>query len=269
MSDERDVIYYYDGTFDGLMCCVFESYLKKEIPLDITAHGSDQLSLSEIKFIETNTIRSERVIRGISKKISEEALLFIKYAFLTCAPNKDVLILDYIRKGLLYGRKIEKMLADDTVNLLNKAVYDLTNESHLFKGFIRFSDSGGYLSAVISPKNKVIPLLADHFVDRLRNEKFFIYDKSHRMALVYFDNKAEIMENIDFEMPDADEREKDFRMLWREFYDTIEISERRNPRCRMNNMPKRFWENMTEMNRSDAYTGSVRSISENNYPMIR
>ena len=32
----------------------------------------------------------------------------------------------------------------------------------------------------------------------------------------------------------------------RRFYDTIAIRERENPRCRMTNMPKRFWGTMTE-----------------------
>lgn len=251
MSDRRDVIYCYDGTFDGLMCCVFESFLKKGSPVQICAGEPEQLSLSEIKFITSDTVRSGRVMTGITKKISPASLLFLKQAFLTCVPEKDMLILNYIEKGMEYGRRIEKMLADDTVNSLNKAVYHLTHEAHLFKGFIRFSDSGGYLSAVISPKNKVIPLIADHFIDRFANENFLIYDKVHRMAIIYAGHRAEIMENIDFEMPAADVREKNFRMLWREFYDTIEIKERNDPRCRMTNMPKRFWENMTEMDRDD------------------
>lgn len=268
MLNGRDVIYCYDGTFDGLMCCVFESFLKKEIPSDILPDEPEQLSLSEIKYIETDTAYSKRVIRGIAEKISADSLLFIKQAFLTYIPDKDMLILDYIRKGIRYGRKIEKMLSDDTVNALNKAVYHCTHEAHLLKGFIRFSDLGGYLAAVISPKNKVIPLIADHFTDRLGNENFFIYDRTHRMALVYFEHRAEIMENIDFEMPSADEFEKSFRMLWREFYDAIEIQERKNPRCRMNNMPKRFWENMTEMNRTDSELPKNTLIEENKFLMI-
>ena len=40
--------------------------------------------------------------------------------------------------------------------------------------------------------------------------------------------------------------ERDFRRLWRRFYDTIAIEGRENPRCRMTQMPKRFWGTMTE-----------------------
>ncbi len=251
MLNGRDVIYCYDGSFDGLMSCVFESYLKKEIPSEIITGEQEQLTLSEVRYIETNIKRSERVMRGIKNKISDNALLFIKQAFLTFVPQRDMLILDFIRKGLKFGRKAEFMLTDDTVDALRKAVYHCTHEAHLLEGFIRFSDHGGFLSAVISPKNKVLPLIGDHFTDRLGGENFFIYDKTHRMAFVYIDHRGEIMENIDFELPPPDECEQSFRELWRDFYNAIEIPERRNPRCRMNNMPKRFWENMTEMERDN------------------
>ena len=31
----REIIYQYDGSFEGLLCCVFESYTKKERPTAI------------------------------------------------------------------------------------------------------------------------------------------------------------------------------------------------------------------------------------------
>lgn len=246
MFNGRDVIYCYDGSFDGLMCCVFESFLNKEVPCEISVGEQEQLTLSEIRLIETDHQHSARVIKAVSEKISKNALLLIKKAFLSCAEDKDLLILVFIQKGLHFGPKIENMLSDDTVNALNKAVFHCTHEAHLLTGFVRFSDFGGFLASVISPKNKVIPLIADHFADRFGGEKLFIYDKTHRMALVYCDRRAEILENIDFEMPAAGAEEKSYRSLWKEFYNAIGIDERYNPRCRMNLMPKRFWADMTE-----------------------
>ena len=44
-----------------------------------------------------------------------------------------------------------------------------------------------------------------------------------------------------------------YRHLWKRFYDTIEIKERRNPKLRMSNMPKRYWETMTEFQDEDHF----------------
>ena len=42
--------------------------------------------------------------------------------------------------------------------------------------------------------------------------------------------------------------ETQFSGWWKLFVRTIEIKERRNPRCQMNMMPKRYWHNMNELN---------------------
>ena len=28
----REVVYEYDGSFDGLLCCIYESYTQKQLP---------------------------------------------------------------------------------------------------------------------------------------------------------------------------------------------------------------------------------------------
>lgn len=247
MFNRTDVVYSYDGSFNGLMCCVFTGYSSKEIPSEIIAGEPEQLSLYGIKYIETIPEQYERIIASIPLRMGSNALDYIQKAFLTCEPQKDKLILEFMYLAYKYGKYTFGLLTNDTVYKLNKAVTHCTREAHLLQGFIRFSDIGNALSAVIEPKNAVIPLIAHHFIDRYRNENFLIYDKTHRMALVYADKEAQILTDIDFELPDPSEDELYFRNLWKAFYDSIAIKERFNPRCRMNLMPKRFWEHMTEM----------------------
>lgn len=261
MFDGRDVIYCYDGSFEGLLSCVFVSFERRELPCGVISEEQGQLCLSEILRVETSREKAERVLKAIPKKISPQSEELIKKAFLSCEIGKDLLILEYLQKGFHYGRKIMDMLADDTVNAINKAVLFCGNEAQKIREFIRFSDYGGYLVSVIEPKNKVIPMIAEHFTDRLPNENFLIFDKTHSMALIYYDHKAEIAENIEFELPPATAEEKRYRELWRGFYSAIAIKERYNPRCRMNFMPKRYWAHMTEMCVDD--TDVLEEIAQN------
>ncbi|MDE6132558.1 MAG: TIGR03915 family putative DNA repair protein [Oscillospiraceae bacterium] len=247
MFDGRDVMYCFDGSFEGLLSCVFVSFERRERPSAVISEEPEQLSLSDILRVETSHEKAERVLRAIPKKISPQAEEIVKKAFLSCEAGKDLLILEYLQKGFRYGSKILDMLADDTVNAINRAVLFCGNEAQKMREFIRFSDYGGYLVSVIEPKNKVIPMIAGHFTDRLPNENFMIFDKTHGMALIYYDHMAEIAENIEFELPPATAEEQRYRELWRGFYKTIAIKERYNPRCRMNFMPKRYWAHMTEM----------------------
>lgn len=247
MSDRSNVIYCYDGSFDGLMCCVFDSYTRKEVPSDIVTKENQQLTFNEVHDVITDEAHADRILRSIPKKMGENATDFIKKAFLSDIPNRDMYILRFMYMGYKYGFRVMYMVADSTVNTLYKAVQGSCHEAHLLMGFVRFSDNNGTLSAVIEPKNKVLPLMAAHFIDRYRNENFLIYDKTNRMALIYSDHNAEIVEGIDFELPDTTDEEEYYRQLWKTFYNTIGIEERYNPLCRMNLMPKRYWGQIVEM----------------------
>lgn len=246
MPDRSTVIYCYDGSFDGLLCCVFESYARKEIPLDLRTNDTAQMTFLPCREILTEPEKARRVLSSIPLKIGNEALDFVRRAFLTCLPQKERQILLFLRLGFRCGPKVMSMLTDDTVSTLSAAVRHLANETHLLKGFIRFSVFNGALVSEIEPKNYVLPLLARHFCERYPEEHFLIYDKNHGMALVYRPYESRIMAIEDLQLPEPDEEEQKFRDLWQLFYRTIEIQGRHNPKCRMSHMPKRYWNCMTE-----------------------
>jgi probable DNA metabolism protein len=245
MSTQADLTYYYDGSFDGLMCCVFESYDKKEIPIDILVDSAVP-QLFAGRPIPTDLRKSGRVLASIPQKLGPAALYFVRHAFLTCLPQKELYILLFLRLGYRHGPSVMNMLTDDIVNTLFKAVNHLTRESHLLKGFLRFSICNGILVAEAAPKNFVLPLLTQHFCERYPEERFLIVDKTHGMGLMYQPYQARVIPVADLEPPTLDDDEQTFRELWRLFYNTIAIKERYNPTCRMSHMPKRYWQYMTE-----------------------
>lgn len=260
MSDGTDLIYLYDGTFEGLLCCVFESYYSRKIPSEIVSAQSEQCTLFSVVNVETDSEKADRVSRSVRDKICEDALELIKLSFLTCHPQKEILILRFLYMGFRYGNKVLKMLSDDTIYELNKAVNHLKRESHRYKQFIRFSEYNNVMTAQIEPLNIVLPMISAHFSDRFRRESFMIYDKTHGMALIHYDFKTEIIPVDNLTMPAADENEKMYRNLWKSFYDTIGIEERYNPKCRMTLMPKRYWKYMTEF--ADLYAAENAVIED-------
>lgn len=250
MHTQSDLIYRYDGSFDGLLCCVFESYEKKELPMDILLPDAAQPMLFSIKEIPTDMQKARRVLDSIPKKIGASALNFVRHAFLTCLVQKELHILLFLRLGYRHGPSVMNMLTDDVVNKLTKAVKHLERESHLLKGFLRFSIFNNILVGEIEPKNFVLPLLSQHFCERYPEERFLIHDKTHGMGLVYQPYQSAVIPIEALELPEADEEEQSFRELWQLFYDTIAIQGRYNPQCRMSHMPKRYWKYMTEFGRT-------------------
>lgn len=246
MPSSSELIYCYDGSFDGLICCVYESYEHNEIPLDILLPDTAPSLLFAVKTIPTDPQKARRVLAAIPQKLGSPALTFIQQAFLTCLAQKELFILLFLRLGFRHGPSVMNMLTNEVVNTLAKAVKHLERESHLFKGFVRFSIINNVLIGEIEPKNFVLPLLVQHFCERYPEERFLIHDKKHNMALVYQPYQSAIIPLAALEVPKADEAEQTFRDLWQLFYDTIAIQERYNPKCRMTHIPKRYWKHMTE-----------------------
>lgn len=237
--------YRYDGSFDGFLCCVFESFLRKETPAAIFPEDGPY-SLYQEKWVATEPEKAARVYRALPARISPQAAELARLAFLTCMPEKELPLLRFLQEGFRTGGRIMNFLADNDVAALKKAVGHLQNEAHLLSGFVRFSEHGGVLTSTITPKNYVLPLLAAHFCTRMPGERFLIFDRTHREALLYKPGEAQIVPMESFTPPPPDQTEEEYRRLWRRFYHTIAIEGRTNHKCRMTHMPKRYWGNMTE-----------------------
>ena len=75
-----------------------------------------------------------------------------------------------------------------------------------------------------------------------------IYDAVHHAVLLHEDRRTQLVElAAPLELPPPSARERQFQALWKQFYDTLEIKARHNETCRMSHCPKRFWQDMPEM----------------------
>lgn len=246
----REIIYQYDGSFDALLCCIYESYTQKERPTAIICDGDAEPSLYEIRTVPTVPEHAERVARSL-RKISNEVVPFLQRVHLTCLPDKELATYRFVAKLYKEGAPYLTRLSDDAYQPLLRAVRHMSTEVEHLRGFLRFSVYDGMLGAEIAPRNRVLPLLRGHFCERCYNETFFIYDRTHHEALLYANGRSRIVPLASFEAAPPDAEEAAYRKLWKRFYDTIAIRERENPKLRMTHMPKRYWDTMTEFQDDD------------------
>ena len=248
-----EMTYYYDGTMAGFLCCIFESYASHEPLSAISADADPQLTLYAGRFIPTDLEHARRVLRKVSS-LSSTAGRLLRDGFLTCLPEREIRLYHLVGKLLREGPGFLGNLSDETLYPVIKAVRHLYGEVHLLKGFVRFSDLGGILAGEIEPKNRVLPLLRGHFCARYPEDPFFLFDRTHKEALFHTPGRTAIQPLDSFQMGPADQREAAYRLLWKQFYDTVAIPERYNPRCRQTQMPKRYWNTMTEFQDAGFFT---------------
>ena len=250
MPDRTNLIYRYDGSFDGLLTCVFESFARHEMPEAILSPEDTQTMLFESRRVETDYVKSERVLRGVQTRISPEAADFIRLAHLSCIFDRDRRILIFLKLGFRVGSGIMNQLADARVNALMSGVRYLEREAHHYMGFVRFTEIDGVLASVIQPKNRVLPLIDPHFSDRFNAERFIIHDATHRCALMHMPGCSRIVPMEEMRFTAVSVRELEIQALWRKFHQTIAIEGRLNPQLQRSNMPLRFRPEMLEFDRN-------------------
>jgi len=239
-----EVVFQYDGSFDGFLCCVYESYINKAFPI---AFFSDEecFSLYAVRSVITRRENAQRVMRGLVRQSSPAADL-VRRAFLTCMEDKERYLYAFVRKVYAEGGSFLENQSDPVYYPIMRAVRHMGREVEKLRGFIRFSEYNGVLGAEIEPKNRVLPLLRSHFCNRYANESFFIYDRTHRELLLYTKGCSQLLPVDRLQLNLPGEEEVHYRALWKRFYETIAIRERTNPRCQNNFLPKRYRGTMTE-----------------------
>ena len=240
-----DCAYEYDGSLEGLLCCVFDSYTRKERPVSISASWQDQTSLYPIHAVQTDPSHTRRITKSLYAQ-SPKAVNIVKRAFLTCLPDKELHIYQMICKLYNNGPGFLKNPTDPVLYPLYTAIRHMSGELEKLRGFIRFSEFDGVYAAEIEPKNRVLPALRPHFCARFADQPFFIYDRTHKEILLYAGGCWQIQPMDTFEMARPDAKEAHYRRLWKTFFDTIAIRERTNPRCQRTHVPLRYRGTMTE-----------------------
>jgi probable DNA metabolism protein len=260
-----DIIYTYDATIEGFFTCVFDAYQLKQNPLNITSSNEIQQMIgARIKYVETDTDKSNRVFNGIKTKMGTKILDDILMAHLSENPQKDIILFNYIKLGFKIGRRLDFMLSDDFVIKVVKMNRYIGYELSKLLGFTRFSKlENNIYYGEISPKNNLLPVLMEHFSGRFNKMPFILNDVGREIAGVYDMNEWYMLSSKEINIPKYSSDEKEYLLLWKKFYDTIAVTDRKNEKCKQGLMPKRFWKHMPELNGSiDIILNKIESGKE-------
>ena len=238
--------YYYDGSFDGLLTVIYMAYNDRESNMLRVSAKAEQLilALDDIHII-TDFFKARCVEKAICEKLSQNFLNNIRTCFLSNDKNKDTIIIHTVYKALKQGEEILNSL-DEHAFYMNKLVKQVLNERHRYLGLLRFKEmKDGIMFSTIEPKNNVLPILISHFKNRMKREKFAIFDKGRKMVVYYDGKKAEIFFVKSLEIQWSDE-EIEYSELWKTFHKSISIKERENKKLQQSNIPKYYWKHLVE-----------------------
>lgn len=243
--------YVYDGSFEGILTAVYEAYRRRENPAQILPARNLAVNLLDsYEEIATDLEKCEKVASAIRNKISEDAFQMVTQVCLSNCPDKGTRIYDYLRLGFRYGPSVDNHLHEDSVLTVHEISRQVSREVHRFEGLLRFVKTKWEIYyARFEPDHDITMLLAPHFAERLSDQNWIIHDTKRDVAAMFNQKEWILAEHL----PDAlaaavlSDCEGDIQDIWKEYFRSIAIAERTNPKLQRNMMPARYWKNLTEM----------------------
>lgn len=253
--------FYYDKSFEGLLCAVFDAFKLKKMPECLLSDDDVvPLLVSDSHHVEFRNSKYERVYSALQKKLSKIALNQILFTWLSELPESDLIIFRYICKVFKSNYSIETDFGDPDVLAIHDIAKKVNKEKHHIQQFVRFnaiknptSDEKIYF-AVIGPIYNALPLTTRFFKDRYADQKWAIYDEKRQYGYFYDLEKLEkislnddLIINNKINQDYLTDDEKVFQTLWYRYCNALTIKERINPKLQRQNMPRRFWQHLPEM----------------------
>ena len=192
--------------------------------------------------VETDTSKARKVMDAINLRISTEVYRQLVYTSLSYEEDAIDNIYRVMILGFSLGDSVLDMVKYRDVMRNCEIRKRLSGEVHHFREFIRFHQIGEKMYvAHIEPKSRVLSALGDSFSDRMPSENWMIVDDTHKEALVHPVDKDfyiwKLSEDEFARVLRTEEENDQFTDLWKVFFDSIAIKQRKNEKCQNNLFP--------------------------------
>ena len=188
-----EIAYCYDGTLEGLLCSIFTAYEMHENPTDVICEDVLQPRLSQrIAVIDTNLEKALRVKNGLKRKAGWSSYNAVLKAACSARPDAGTIAYKFVRYAMdehKGKRRPYSNISHPAVSPLFELNRSISQECEHMRQFIRFEhlkgDDGNIWYAKCNPRDSVIPLVMNHFVERFSVQPFIIHDENHDIAGVF------------------------------------------------------------------------------------
>ena len=243
-------ILLYDDSFEGLLTSIYDAFYSKTQIEGIYGKFdfNSPLLLGEIIEVSTDINKFKKVRSAIINKIDFLCLKKIYMVYLSHAENKGMIIFNYLKTAFKLKKDVHNFIHIDIIRQVDLIKRQVSLEAHRFEGFIRFkSIDDTFLYSTIEPDNDILELIGNHFMKRFPNEYWIIHDVSRNKALVYNNNNYEIIELLQEHCKKLIEHNDEYSSLWKAYFKSTTIEERKNLRLQKRMMPKRYWKHIFEI----------------------
>lgn len=252
------LVFRYDRSFDGLLCALFDAYAMKTFPEALVGNAEPEPLFTErMHEVDTIVAHAARVWRGFERRLGARARSMLIYAWHGEGPlRSDLGMLRCMRRVIDEGGNALTDLSDPDMKALYRLAREVSHEREHLKQFVRLQKAAdGTYFAAVTPQHDALPLALDYFTDRFADQRWLIYDRRRDYGYYYDcrtarrvtleDDRGMIADKLDDRWLAEDERQ--FQLLWKNYFHSLAIPQRANERQQRRMMPRRYWKHLTEM----------------------
>ncbi len=238
--------FLYDGTSEGLMSAIAAILEAGADPERAELVEREDTLFEEGLFLRSDPGAAEELFTRLRKQ-APDAVHTLWYFVMAETEGLETSLLRYVALALRHGDRINGYLTHADVKAVVGASKKAGRELHRMKGLLRFEEmrDGGYL-ARMEPDHDILRPLAYHFTRRLGAQVWFIFDARRNRAAHWDGHELRFGSLEQFSRPELSDDELHVQAMWRTFFSTIAIPERKNPRLQKSNMPAKYWKYLTE-----------------------
>lgn len=252
------MVFIYDGTYEGLLSCIFEIFKTRRAPVAITTEFNYQATLLDSSlYISTNDELAVRVVKGVDQRTNSLGSSLLYKLFLSELPGYEMLVYQLVDAIIQKGdASILENFANPSILRARQIEKMIHREVHRMHAFVRFQKSRDELFyAAIDPDFNVLPLIGDHFEKRYADQCWLILDTRRHYGIYYDLEKISFISSDDSVFSISvihnceqfqDEKEQEYQALWKNYFHAVNIQERKNEKLHLRHMPKRYWKYLTE-----------------------
>jgi len=246
--------YVYDGSWPGLLTVVFTLFTDKRPALSVLRERTQVTDLfHEVCEVATDEASATRVLSRARSQLGARRVRELWCCHLAERADVDRLLVQFLTVAFTGGAVND--VRDPTVLGLRQWRKHVSHEKHQIEAFVRFQENtDGVWTATIAPAYDVLPLIASHFRTRYADMEWLIADRRRCYGLHHRAGRVvpvEFVHERDSGSPaphiQAATNERAYVALWKTYFHSVDIPERRNLKLQMQHMPKRHWKHMVEM----------------------
>lgn len=243
---------------EDIWCGIYDAWMSRlgHENVRIEPCGLDRELFCEYRDVETTEEKAGKVTASIRRKISEGVYEMAYRAALSCDPFRADKVYRFLIQAFAVGPRVLDRLQIPAVWEIFQMTRRLGREYNHMIEFARFSQmEEGVLLGKIRPENDVLALAAVHFADRMSGENWILYDCGRKKAAVHQAGGGWIIVRAESALWQdrlaKKTDEQDFEELWKTFYRSIAIAQRKNLTCQRNLLPLRYRPYMTEFQQTE------------------